>query len=156
MASSPFLFRSLKTSEIEKLNEVVNPVAGLFSAIGVDKETMIEEISPPYIKDRPQIPLDKLAIAEWDTPYHIHRWFLDKAEDSEDDGGYYWITKEEVVNLLTVLNDLNPDNAEQLMPTVDEYDAYYWSTIKLMKDLVSYLLEHFNWDECMLFYAATF
>ena len=156
MGLTSFLFRSLNTSEQKTFNEAVAPLQDTLTATGGIKTAgIINNDIPAYIKTEPLIATGKVLIADWDEAYHIHQWFVNNVQDGMDDCGYYHVAYEELEKLLEVLEAVNKDNAEELLPTDNEYDEDYWESIKNMKELARYLLDNFDWYVSPLFYSSS-
>lgn len=156
MGLDSFLYRSLSTSEHKTFNEVVAPLQSTLTATGGIKTAgVINDDIPAYINTEPLLATGKVLIADWDEAYHIHQWFVDNVQDGMDDCGFYAVTHEELEKLLEVLEAVNKDNAEELLPTDNEYNEDYWESIKNAKELARYLLDNFDWHRCTLFYSSS-
>ena len=150
-----FLFRSLNTSEQKMFDEAVAPPQDTTTATGRIKTVgIVNDVSPAYLNTEAKLGANKVLTAIWGGAYHVHQWFIENVQHGEDDGGYYEVTYEYLETLLEVLEAVSKDNAKELLPTFLEYDEDYWEQTQYTKELVKYLLDNFNWDECSLIYSA--
>jgi len=85
-------------------------------------------------------------VGYWRKANHIHRWFVDNVQDGKDDCGDYWVSDENVDELLEICEKVLADHslAEELLPTQSgfffggtEYGDWYFSyvedTVKILK-----------------------
>lgn len=85
----------------------------------------------------------------WRKANHIHKWFVDNVQDGEDNCVEYYVSKEQLKDLLKLCKDSleNKDKAQELLPTSSgfffgstDYDEYYYKdiedTIKIIEPLI--------------------
>jgi len=79
------------------------------------------------------------SVGYWRKANHIHKWFVDNVQGGEDDCKEYFVSKEQLEELLTTCETIIKDNkqAEELLPTQqgfffggNEYEEYYFQSIK--------------------------
>ena len=96
-------------------------------------------------------------IASWRKANAIHKWFVDNVQDGEDDCGEYKVTKEQLIQLRNICNEvlINCNLAEQLLPTQSgfffgntNYDEWYYNdlveTVRIIDEIIktkSYCLD---------------
>jgi hypothetical protein len=79
------------------------------------------------------------SVGYWRKANHIHKWFVNHIQDGEDDCREYYVSKEQLEELLkdceAVLKDKN--KAKELLETQKgfffggtDYDKYYFDSIK--------------------------
>lgn len=103
-------------------------------------------------------------ITSWRKANAIHKWFVDNVQDGVDDCGYYKVTKEHLIELHNVCNDVLNDNnlAEQLLPTQSgfffgrtEYDDSYYYNLRETKSIINYILEYKSYCLDDLYYYSS-
>lgn len=101
-----------------------------------------------------KINLDKITeITEscgyWRKANQIHKWFVDNVQDGNDDCKQYYVSHEQLKQLLNICLQINenPTLAQKLLPTSegflfgsDEYDQYYMDDIDNTIDILSAVL----------------
>ena len=77
-------------------------------------------------------------VGYWRKANAIHKWFVNNVQDGKDDCGDYWVSKENVDDLLSICKQVveNPEKAEELLPTQSgfffgntEYNDWYMQDI---------------------------
>lgn len=77
-------------------------------------------------------------VGYWRKANHIHKWFVDNVQDGEDDCNPYYVSKEQLRELLNLCKKIDKDHslAEELLPTQGgfffgdtNYDDYYFQSI---------------------------
>lgn len=89
-------------------------------------------------------------VGYWRKANHIHKWFVDNVQEGEDDCGEYYVSDEQLEELLSVCKQVveNPKLGEELLPTQSgfffggtEYDEYYLQTIQQTIDIIEPLVD---------------
>lgn len=74
-------------------------------------------------------------LAYWRKANHIHNWFVRNVQDGVDNCGTYYVSKEQLRQLVKACQDVlaDRDKAEEILPTCigfffgsTEYDEYYF------------------------------
>lgn len=89
-------------------------------------------------------------IGYWRKANQIHKWFVDNVQDGDDNCGSYFVSRENLSNLLETCKEVisNPSKAEELLPRQSgffygstEYDEYYFdgveNTIVIIEEALS-------------------
>ena len=94
--------------------------------------------------------------AYWRKSNQIHKWFVDNVQNGEDDCGTYYVSREEIQNLIDTCNEVLQDHskAESLLPTQSgffygdtEYDDYYFQDLNdTATNLTRALTLDSNWE----------
>lgn len=105
-----------------------------------DKELPIDFNKVSYIDE---------SVAYWRKQNAIHKWFVDKVQSGNDDCGYYYVSTEDLKELLDLCKEVkeNPTKASELLPTTSgfffggtDYDEWYFEginyTIKTIEELL--------------------
>lgn len=105
-----------------------------------DKELPIDFNKVSYIDE---------SVAYWRKQNAIHKWFVDKVQSGNDDCGYYYVSTEDLKELLDLCKEVkeNPAKASELLPTTSgfffggtDYDEWYFEginyTIKTIEELL--------------------
>lgn len=83
--------------------------------------------------------------AYWRKANAIHKWFVDNIQGGEDDCREYYVPREQLQELVDICDKIiaNHDLAPKLLPTQvgfffggDEYDEYYFGTLKETKKML--------------------
>ncbi len=86
----------------------------------------------------------------WRKANHIHAWFVKNVQDGKDDCGEYYVSEENMQELLDTVNQVlaNHDLAEELLPTQSgfffggtSYDEYYFSDLEDTKEILEEALK---------------
>jgi hypothetical protein len=102
-------------------------------------------------------------VGYWRKANHIHKWFVDNVQDGQDDCKEYYIDKEQLRKLLSIVNEVLKDNskAEELLPTTDgfffgdtAYDEYYFKDLKYTKELIEKIL-NCNGESIEYYYSSS-
>ncbi len=92
----------------------------------------------------------------WRKANQIHQWFVDNVQNGTDDCGNYYVSRENLENLLEVCNKVLADKsrAEELLPTQSgfffggtQYDEYYFDDIINTKEIVEDCLSDSSADD---------
>ena len=87
----------------------------------------------------------------WRKSNAIHKWFVDNVQDGEDDCGNYEVSREQLAELLAVIEEVLADKkkAATLLPPQagfffgsTDVDDWYWEDLKQTKDKLEKLLAH--------------
>lgn len=79
------------------------------------------------------------SLAYWRKANHIHKWFVDNVQDGEDDCKEYYVSREQLTQLLDLCKRVDDDHtlAPELLPTQGgfffgdtSYDECYFEDIK--------------------------
>lgn len=89
-------------------------------------------------------------IGYWRKVNQIHKWFVDNIHNGDDNCGSYYVSRDQLRNLLETCKEVIADNskAETLLPrqsgffySSTEYDEYYFdginNTIEILNDALS-------------------
>jgi len=77
--------------------------------------------------------------AYWRKANQIHRWFVENVQHGNDDGGSYYVSRDELEELLGICKEViaDPSKAEDLLPTQSgfffgptAYDDYYLGDVE--------------------------
>lgn len=115
-------------------------VTGSISIKIGDKELPIDFNKVSYIEE---------SVAYWRKQNAIHKWFVDKVQSGNDDCGYYYVSTEDLKELLDLCKEVkeNPTKASALLQTTSgfffggtDYDEWYFEginyTIKTIEELL--------------------
>lgn len=90
------------------------------------------------------------SVGYWSKANHIHKWFVDNVQDGEDNCTEYYVSKEQLKDLLKLCKDSleNKDKAQELLPTSSgfffgstDYDEYYYKDIEYTIKIIEPLIE---------------
>ena len=109
---------------------------------------------------------DGNAITSWRKANAIHKWFVNNVQDGVDDCGQYKVTKEQLIELRNVCDDVLTNNhlAEHLLPTQGgfffgsvEYDDGYYYDLRETKSTIDYILEYksYVFEDDGLYYCSS-
>ena len=85
----------------------------------------------------------------WRKANQIHKWFVDNVQGGEDDCKDYYVTREQLTDLLDTVNKVlaNHDLAEELLPSQDgfffggtDYDEWYFKELEQTKEILDKIL----------------
>ncbi len=90
----------------------------------------------------------EVNLGYWRKANHIHKWFVDNVQDGNDDCGTYYVSEEDLKNLLVITNEaLESKNPENILPTQEgfffggtEYDEYYKDDLHNTKKILEKIL----------------
>lgn len=77
--------------------------------------------------------------AYWRKANQIHRWFVENVQHGNDDGGSYYVSRDELEELLGICKEViaDPSKGEDLLPTQSgfffgptAYDDYYLGDVE--------------------------
>lgn len=83
-----------------------------------------------------------ITLGYWRKANAIHNWFVHNVQGGNDDCNEYFVDKEDIVNLLNVVNKVldNRELASSLLPPTSgfffgstELDDYYWGDVEHTK-----------------------
>ena len=89
-------------------------------------------------------------VGYWRKNNHIHNWFVTNIQNGNDDCGDYYVSKENLEELLGVCKQVleNHELAEQLLPTQSgfffgstEYNEYYFKSVEYTVKLIEEIFE---------------
>lgn len=102
------------------------------------------------------------SVHEWRKFNALHKWFVENCQDGVDECQYSFVTKERLISLLAILEQLTPENCSELFPTeygfffgTTEYGDRYWNNVNETKDLLHELIENFDWENASLCYHSS-
>lgn len=109
---------------------------------------------------------DGSEVGYWRKANAIHKWFVDNVQGGVDDCGDYKVTKEQLIQLHNVCNDVlnNHDLAELLLPTQNgfffggtNYDDRYFSDVDNTKRIIDEILEYksYVFEDNELYYCSS-
>ncbi len=85
----------------------------------------------------------------WRKSNAIHKWFVDNVQDGTDDCGYYDVSREQLEQLLAVIEEVlaDRDKAATLLPPKagfffgsKDVDEWYWQDLENTRDRLAKLL----------------
>ena len=90
-------------------------------------------------KEYPSISVE-VKVGYWRKANQIHQWFVDNVQDGEDNCAEYWVSREQLQELLQTCKDVkaskHPDVVNDLLPPSVgfffgsyEIDDWYWQQI---------------------------
>lgn len=100
----------------------------------------------------PKINIVEFEVAYWRKFNALHNWFVENVQEGVDDCKDYFVEKEQLVELLSILENVlkNPNDAELLLPSVEgfffgstDYDEYYF---KKVQDAINQIKEVIDTD----------
>lgn len=92
----------------------------------------------------------------WRKANAIHRWFVENIQDNKDDCGYYYVSREQLKELLTACQKVltYPTMAQELLPTRDgfffgstDYDVDYLDDLKQTAEGLTKILDWYTDDD---------
>lgn len=98
----------------------------------------------------------------WRKANQIHKWFVDNVQGGADDCGEYYVTTEQLRELLDACNAVieNPELGEQVLPTYEgfffgsaDYDEHYIDDVVYTAESLGRLLE--NEKPCDYYYSTS-
>jgi hypothetical protein len=107
---------------------------------------------------------DGNEITSWRKANAIHKWFVDNVQNGVDDCGQYKVTKEQLIQLHNVCNDIlnDPNLAEQLLPTQSgfffgniAYDDWYYNDLRNTVQIIDEILEYKSYCLDDLYYSSS-
>jgi len=90
------------------------------------------------------------AIGYWRKANAIHKWFVENAQEGEDNCKEYYIDREKLEKLLVIVNEVSKNHslAKTLLPTCQgfffgrtEYDDWYFDDIEKSKEILKIAIE---------------
>jgi len=93
------------------------------------------------------IPTDKIVSIQteemyWRKTNAIHQWFVDNVQEGEDDCGSYYVSEEQLQELLRLVTEVLQDHskAPELLPTQEgfffgttDYEGWYYQDLEYTK-----------------------
>jgi len=88
----------------------------------------------------------RFEICYWRKANQIHRWFVDNVQDGEDECKEYYVSKEQLRELLSLCKQVleNKEQAEELLPCLsgfffgeNAYDEYYYEEIERTIEIIN-------------------
>ena len=100
----------------------------------------------------------------WRKANAIHKWFVDNVQDGVDDCRSYYVSRDNLRNLLEVCETVLKDNsrAEELLPSQSgfffggtDYDEWYYNDLENTKRIIDNILEYKS--DCLdnLYYSSS-
>ncbi len=86
----------------------------------------------------------------WRKANAIHSWFVTNVQDGDDNCGTYYVSREQLAELLATVNDVLADHskAPELLPTQSgfffgstDYDNFYFSDLEDTKNILTEALK---------------
>ena len=105
-----------------------------------EDNALAEEVSKIVGSPKARVNYVTLEAGYWRKANQIHNWFVENVQDGEDDCGQYWVSRDQLQELLDLCLKVqaNPEMAEDLLPTASgfffggtEYDEMYMDDIEL-------------------------
>lgn len=103
-------------------------------------------------------------VGYWRKSNHIHNWFVKNVQNGVDDCGEYVVTKEQLQELLTLIEEILKDNskAESLLPCVSgfffggtEYDQYYFNDLVESREIIKRAIEDTDFKYQKILYSSS-
>lgn len=102
-------------------------------------------------------------IGYWRKDNQIHKWFVDNVQDGRDDGGTYYVSQENLEELLEAVNlALKSKRPSKILPTQagfffggTAYDEYYFLGLKNTKEIIEKFMKWKDKDVVDLYYMAS-
>ncbi len=109
---------------------------------------------------KPREDIDSSRISEvieqvmyWRKANHIHKWFVDNVQDGVDDCREYWVSEEQIKELLNLCEEVLESKDSDMLPTSEGFffggtdiDDYYYievaDTIKALTNELSLVIEN--------------
>ena len=97
-----------------------------------------------------------IEVGYWRKANHIHKWFVDRVQEGEDNCRIFSVSREQLKELLKLCKEIKDDNskAEELLPFhkgfffgTYEYDEWYFDGINETIEIIERVLKiDNNWD----------
>lgn len=124
----------------------------------VEESKKLSEKLGKNFKDIP-FRIEKIVfdIGYWRKANHIHKWFVDNVQDGEDNCEKYYVSDDDLKELLKVCKEVLEDKskAEELLPTQSgfffggtQYDKYYFEQIKYTIEIIEKALSVDDLEYC--------
>lgn len=103
-------------------------------------------------------------VGYWRKCNEVHLWFVNNVQNGEDDCGLYIVTKENLLELISLCGKILEDKSlsPSLLPTCSgfffgntEYDQYYFDDIKDTIGILQKVVADTNFDKEVLFYRSS-
>jgi hypothetical protein len=93
----------------------------------------------------------------WRKCNSVHRWFVENVQDGNDDCGNYYVSRDNLEQLLSDINQVldNPEQSDNILPSQSgfffgdtEYNDYYFQNLRETKERITELLtdKYSNWE----------
>jgi hypothetical protein len=111
-----------------------------------------------------------VKILQWRKANQIHEWFVQNVQDGEDDCKDYYVSRENLEELLAVLGSLikakhngaDESTFEDILPTQSgfffggtEYDEYYWSEVERTYESINAILSNEKFTDFDFEYSSS-
>lgn len=119
------------------------------------KHTIGSSYEPKYVV---------LELMYWRKANAIHKWFVDNVQEGEDDCKEYYVTVDDLKQLLSVIYTVlqNRSLAEKLLPPQSGFffgstrlDEWYWKDLEYTRDMINELLSSPDIDELDIYYQSS-
>ncbi len=112
----------------------------------------------------------KFEVGYWRKANQIHKWFVDNAQEGEDDCGYYSVEIKKLKELLEIVNKILNEKgkkkqvelAKELLPSKSgfffgetDYDKYYFDDLIKTKEIIEKLLKVKNINQYDIEYSSS-
>jgi hypothetical protein len=101
-------------------------------------------------------------VAYWRKFNALHGWFVEQIQHGVDDCGSYEISKEQLFDLLGVLEQAHALQDESKLPPTSgfffgsyEVDEWYWDRVEAAVSTISGLINDTDWENEKLYYFAS-
>lgn len=103
-------------------------------------------------------------LAYWRKANHIHSWFVKNVQSGIDNCEAHQVSKEQLEEFLRVCKEVLKDHSKavELLPTRNgfffggtEYDEYYFADIEETEDIISGILDNFDFKNWKLYYDSS-
>lgn len=105
----------------------------------------------------------EFEIMYWRKANAIHRWFVEKVQDGDDDCGTYYVSNDQLRELFVqVTAALNSPNPEKLLPTQagfffgnTEYNEDYKEDLKSTKEVIGKFIDSPDAERFSVYYHSS-
>jgi len=102
-------------------------------------------------------------VGYWRKANAIHKWFVDNVQNGVDECNSYFVTKERLVELLSIVNAvLCGANPGELLPTKSgfffggtDYDEWYYMKLKYTKKTLKKVIKETDFDNQVIIYESS-
>lgn len=103
-------------------------------------------------------------VAYWRKANAIHQWFVENCQDGTDDCGEYYVTRDQLKELMTLCNQIiaEPNKANELLPTQSgfffgdtAYDEWYMHGITHTADRIKKILSDPAFEKTDFYYQSS-
>jgi hypothetical protein len=147
LSAKKYMSQYFDKNDIEKIQKIND----IFGVVGVENEDYgAEEV--------------KFRVAYWRKANAIHEWFVKNAQEGTDDCNEYWVSREQLQELIDICKQILADNtkAEELLPTASgfffgstDYDEWYIDQLQYTVDRFEKILSDPAFAKCDFYYQSS-